>query len=164
MRNLGVILDQDLSFNSHIKTVSRSAFYYLWKCKDQENTDPECCWKASPAFVTSSLDDCYSLLSGCPKNSLRSLQLIRNAAARILTGDHMTAVLVSLKPPPIKSGIVFKLLLLTYKVFRGQAPSSPSGGANNIVPSQWTAALSGCWFSCGSQGYWKRNLIFRLLS
>ncbi len=28
-RNLGVILDSDLNFSSHIKTITKSAFYHL---------------------------------------------------------------------------------------------------------------------------------------
>ncbi|TWW77382.1 L-aminoadipate-semialdehyde dehydrogenase-phosphopantetheinyl transferase [Takifugu flavidus] len=73
------------------------------------------------------LDYCNSLLSGCPNNSLRSLQLIPNAAARVLTGidkiDHITPVLASLHWLPVKFRIIFKTLLLTYKVLRGLAPS-----------------------------------------
>lgn len=37
--------------------------------------------------------------------------------------DHMTPVLVSLCWLPIKSRIVFRILLLTYEVLRGPAPS-----------------------------------------
>ena len=29
VRNLGVIFDQDMSFNSHIKHISRTAFFHL---------------------------------------------------------------------------------------------------------------------------------------
>ena len=36
------------------------------------------------AFVNSRLDYCSSLLLGCLKNSLKSLQLIQNAAARVV--------------------------------------------------------------------------------
>ncbi|TWW57467.1 hypothetical protein D4764_07G0001860 [Takifugu flavidus] len=60
-------------------------------------------------------------------NSLRSLQLIQNAAARVLTGidkrDHITPVLASLHWLPVKFRIIFKTLLLTYKVLRGLVPS-----------------------------------------
>ncbi|KAI3373392.1 hypothetical protein L3Q82_021939 [Scortum barcoo] len=37
------------------------------------------------AFVSSRLDYCNSLLSGCPNKSLKTLQLVQNAAARVLT-------------------------------------------------------------------------------
>ena len=101
VRNLGVIFDQDLSFNSHIKQTSRTAFFHLRNISKIRHilsqTDAE---KLVHAFVTSRLDYCNSLLSGCSKKSLRSLQLIQNAAARILTGtrtrEHITSVLASL--------------------------------------------------------------------
>jgi len=79
------------------------------------------------AFVTSRLDYCNSLLSGCSNKSLKSLQLIQNAAARVLTKtkkrDHMTPVLAALHWLPVKSRITFKILLLTYKALIGDAPS-----------------------------------------
>uniref|UniRef100_A0A674PCY9 Reverse transcriptase domain-containing protein n=1 Tax=Takifugu rubripes TaxID=31033 RepID=A0A674PCY9_TAKRU len=128
VRNLGVTFDQNLSFNSHIKLVSRSAFFHLRNIskirKLLMQPDAE---KLVHAFVTSRLDYCNSLLSGCPNNSLRSLQLIQNAAARVLTGidkrDHISPVLASLHWLPVKFRITFKTLLLTYKVLRGLAPS-----------------------------------------
>jgi len=55
------------------------------------------------------------------------LQLIQNAAARVLTGtrkrDHISPVLASLYWLPVKFRIEFKILLLTYKALHGQAPS-----------------------------------------
>uniref|UniRef100_A0A674PHN9 Reverse transcriptase domain-containing protein n=1 Tax=Takifugu rubripes TaxID=31033 RepID=A0A674PHN9_TAKRU len=128
VRNLGVTFDQNLSFNSHIKLVSRSAFFHLRNItkirKLLTRHDAE---KLIHAFVSSRLDYYNSLLSGCPNNSLRSLQLIQNAAARVLTGidkrDHITPVMASLHWLPVKFRIIFKTLLLTYKVHRGLAPS-----------------------------------------
>ena len=56
--------------------------------------------------------------------SIKTLQLIQNAAARVLTGtrkrDHISPVLASL---PVKFRIEFKILPLTYKALHGQAPS-----------------------------------------
>ncbi|TWW55907.1 hypothetical protein D4764_09G0009570 [Takifugu flavidus] len=128
VKNLGVTFDQNISFNSHIKTVSRSAFFHLRNItrirKLLTRHDAE---KLVHAFVTSRLDYCNSLLSGCPNNSSRSLQLIQNAAARVLTGidkrDHITPVMASLHWLPVKFRIIFKTLLLSYKVLRGLAPS-----------------------------------------
>jgi len=73
------------------------------------------------------LDYWNSLLLGCPTNSLKSLQLIQNAAARVLMitdrGDHISTVLVSLHWLIVKFRIEFKILLLTYKALNDQAPS-----------------------------------------
>lgn len=128
VRNLGVTFDQDLTFNSHIQNVGRSAFFHLRNIakirgflsfKDAE--------KIIHAFVTSRLDYCNSVLAGCPNSSLRTLQLIQNSAARLLTGtrrrQHITPILASLHWLPVKFRIEFKILVLTYKALHSQAPS-----------------------------------------
>ena len=110
VRNFGVISDQDLSFDSHIKQVSTTAFFHLRNIVKIRNilsqSDAE---KLGHAFVTSSLDYCNSLLLGCPTNSLKSLQLIQNTAARILMRtnrkDYISPVLASLHWLPVKSKI-----------------------------------------------------------
>ncbi|XP_042341350.1 uncharacterized protein LOC121942262, partial [Plectropomus leopardus] len=143
VRNLGVLFDQDLSFASHIKQTSRTAFFHLRNIAKIRHilsqTDAE---KLVHAFVTSRLDYCNSLLFGCPNKSLRSLQLVQNAAARVLTRskkrDHISPVLASLHWLPVKSRIEFKILLLTYKALNGQAPSYLS---QLIVPYQPSRSL-----------------------
>ncbi|XP_065809412.1 uncharacterized protein, partial [Labrus bergylta] len=128
VRNLGVLFGQDMSFNSHISQVSRTAYFHLRNISKIRNilsqNDAE---KLVHAFVTSRLDYCNSLLSGCSGKSLKTLQLVQNAAARVLTRtrkwDHITPVLASLHWLPIQSRIEFKILLLTYKALNGQAPS-----------------------------------------
>ena len=73
------------------------------------------------------LDYCNSLLLGCPTNSLKSLQLIQNAADRVLMRtnrrDHVSPGLASLHWLPVKFRIEFKILLLTYKALNDRAPS-----------------------------------------
>lgn len=128
VRNLGVIFDPDLSFDAHIRQVCKTAFFHLRSIMKIRNIlslkDAE---KLVHAFITSRLDYCNSVLSGCSKKSLRSLQLVQNAAARVLTGtrkrEHITPVLSSLHWLPVKFRIEFKILLLTYKALSDQAPS-----------------------------------------
>ncbi|CAJ1053038.1 RNA-directed DNA polymerase from mobile element jockey [Xyrichtys novacula] len=128
VRNLGVVFDQDLSFSSHIQQISRTAFFHLRNISKirriLSQSDAE---KLVHAFVTSRLDYCNSLLSGCSSKSLRTLQLVQNAAARVLTRtsrrEHISPVLASLHWLPIKYRIEFKILLVTYKALNGQAPS-----------------------------------------
>ncbi|XP_077957075.1 uncharacterized protein LOC144406165 [Gasterosteus aculeatus] len=106
--------------------VSRTAYFHLRNISKIRNflsqSDAEFFFHA---FVTSRLDYCNSLLSGRCK-SLKPLQLIQNAAARVLTRtkkrDHITPVLTSLHCLPVKSRIDFKVLLLTYKALAGEAP------------------------------------------
>ncbi len=85
-KNLGVILETDLSFSSHVKAVTKSAYYHLkniakiWCFVFSQDLE-----KLVHVFITSRVDYCTGLLTGLPKKTIRHLQLIQNAAARILT-------------------------------------------------------------------------------
>ncbi len=113
VKNLGVILETDLSFSSHVKAVTKSAYYHL------KNIARIRCFVSSQdleklvhAFITSRVDYFNGLLTGLPKKTIRQLQLIQNAAARILTrtrkSDHITLVLRSLHWLPVTFRIDFK--------------------------------------------------------
>ncbi len=73
--------------------------------------------------MTSRLDYCNALLGGCPASSINKLQVVQNAAARVLTRsrkyDHITPILQSLHWLPIKFCISYNILLLTYKALKG---------------------------------------------
>ena len=82
--------------------------------------------KLTHAFVSSHLDYCNSALSGIPVSHLRPLQRIQNSAARLVTlsrkSEHVTPILKSLHWLPIRQRIIFKVLLMTYKIINGLAP------------------------------------------
>ncbi len=73
------------------------------------------------AFMTSRLDYFNALLGGCPASSINKLQIVQNAAARVLTRsrkyDHITPILQSLHWLPIKFRISYKILLLAYNLY-----------------------------------------------
>ncbi len=89
------------------------------KCFDAE--------KLVHAFMTSRLDYCDALLGGCPASSINKLQIVQNAAARVLTRsrkyDHITPILQYLHWLPIKFHIGYKILLLAYKALNYLAPA-----------------------------------------
>uniref|UniRef100_A0A3Q3LSB9 Reverse transcriptase domain-containing protein n=1 Tax=Mastacembelus armatus TaxID=205130 RepID=A0A3Q3LSB9_9TELE len=99
--NLGVIMDSDLNFNSHIKSITSSAFYHLKNIARikgiMSKPDLE---RLIHAFISSRLDYCNGLFTGLSKRAVRQLQYIQNAAARVLTRNrkynHITPVLRSL--------------------------------------------------------------------
>ncbi len=131
VRNLGVILETDLSFSSHVKAVTKSAYYHLKNiAKIRCFVSSQDLEKLVHAFITSRVDYwvdyCNGLLTGLPKKTIRQLQLNLNAAARILTrirkSEHITPVLRSLHWLPVTFRIDFKVLLLVYKSLNGLGP------------------------------------------
>ncbi|XP_017330014.2 heterogeneous nuclear ribonucleoprotein A0a isoform X1 [Ictalurus punctatus] len=127
VKDLGVIIDSSLSFDAHVDNITRIAFFHLRNISKIRNIlslhDAEI---LVHAFVTSRLDYCNALLSECSSRNINKLQLVQNAAARVLTRtrryDHITPILSILHWLPVKSRINYKILLLTYKALNGLAP------------------------------------------
>ena len=77
IKDLGVTLDSDLAFDAHIKNISRVAFYHLRNIsKIRKMLSLHNAEMLVHACVTSRLDDCNALLSGCANSTLKGLQLI----------------------------------------------------------------------------------------
>ncbi len=78
------------------------------------------------AFLTSRLDYCNSLYCGLPQTVIFRLQIVQNAAARLLTGtkkrDHISPILASLHWLPVNFRIDFKIAVFVYKALSGLAP------------------------------------------
>ena len=79
------------------------------------------------AFVTTKLDFGNATLAGVPKRLLAKLQLVQNAAARLISRtpkyEHITPVLSELHWLPVEMRIKFKILLTVFKCISGSAPS-----------------------------------------
>ncbi len=68
------------------------------------------------AFMTTRFDYCNALLGGCSARLINRLQMVQNAAARVLTRTrkyyHISPVLSTLHWLPIKHRIDFKISVL----------------------------------------------------
>lgn len=174
VRNLGVIFDAQLTFNSHFNNITKVAFFHLRNIARirpfLSRPDAE---KLIHAFITSRLDYCNSLFAGLPANSIKRLQYIQNSAARVLTHTssrhHITPVLQQLHWLPVQSRIDFKVLILTYKAVHGLAPDyicdlvTPSiparslrsaGSLSLCQPRCKLKTMGGRAFSCNAPKLW----------
>ena len=139
-RNLGVIMDSDLILKAAIlrQVPRQSTIYYLKNISRIRGLMS--LEKLVHAFIFSRLDYCNGVFTGLPKNSIRQLQLIQNAAARVLTRtkkvDHITPVLRSLHWLPVYQTIDFKILLLDYKALNGFGPKYISDLLPHYEPSR----------------------------
>ena len=77
------------------------------------------------AVVLSCLDYCNSLLAGLPACAVKPLQLIQNAAARLVFNlpkfSYVTLLLRTLHWLPVEAHIHYKTMVLTYGTARGTA-------------------------------------------
>ena len=83
----------------HVNNICKVAFYHIHNlskirnCLTQKDTET-----LVPAFISSKLDNCNSLLTGLPQYLLDKLQRVQNAVARLVSCtriyDNITPVLI----------------------------------------------------------------------
>ncbi|XP_068690995.1 uncharacterized protein [Montipora foliosa] len=128
VKDLGVFFDKHMNLKSHISSICSSASFALHNIgKIRKHLDQATTKRLVHGFVSSRLDNCNSLLFGLPLYQIERLQRIQNTAARVVTlssiKEHVTPILNDLHWLPIHNRIKFKILLLTYKVLNGFAPT-----------------------------------------
>ncbi len=100
-RNLGVVIDDQLNFTDHITKNARSCRFALYNIKKIRHFLSEHATQLLvEALVLSRLDYCNALLAGLPASSIKPLQLIQNAAARLIFNEpkitNITPLFISL--------------------------------------------------------------------
>ncbi len=91
VRNLGVIFDQ-LTFKEHIVKTARSCRFALHNIrKIRPFLTEHAAQLLVQALVVSRLDYCNALLAGHPSNTIKPLQMIQNAAARLVFNEPKRA-------------------------------------------------------------------------
>ncbi len=93
-RNFGVMIDDQLTFSDHIAKTAQSCRFALFNIRPLLSEHAS--QLLAQALVLSRLDYCNALLAGLPDSSIKPVQLIQNAAARLIFNKpkrmHVTPV------------------------------------------------------------------------
>jgi len=125
VKNLGVLIDSQLTMADHIAAVCRSGFFQLRQLRSiRQSLMPAAVKTLVHAFI-SRLDYCYQLFVGVTGRLLDKLQSLQNAAAPLVTGarkfdrintcDAGTSLVTSTDQG-------FKTAVLVFKCLHGLAP------------------------------------------
>ncbi len=100
VRNFGVIFEEQLTFKEHIANTVRSCRFALHNIRNIRPFLTEHAAQLVQALVISRLDYSNALLAGLPSNTIKPLQMIQNAAARLVFNEpkraHVTPLFMSL--------------------------------------------------------------------
>lgn len=96
VKTLGVILDQKLTLESHVKSLAQSCFFHLRNIsRIRSFMSFNYLQRVIHALITSRLDYCNAVFTCLGQNMTAQLQGVQNAAARLLT-SHESMIISTL--------------------------------------------------------------------
>ena len=141
VRNLGVTLDQNLSFQQNVSRVCQICYFELRRINSiRHYLSQDALTKLIYAFVLSKIDYCEFLLAGCPKQLIQKHQKVQNNAAGLICrtrkSDHISPVVHTLHWLPVEQRSECKLLLLAFQSVNNEDPSYVSDLLKFCIPSR----------------------------
>ena len=127
-KNLGVIIDDELTFKRHVDKIVKSCNMTIRKLsKIKDFLTYEQLRTAVCSYVFLTIDYCNSLLYGIQADLLDKLQSVQNSAARLVRGKSKfqgsTAEFIrKCHWLRIRERIIFKICVLVHKCLYGSAP------------------------------------------
>ena len=121
VKNLGVLLDSNLSMDGQIKSITKNCFFNIRNIdKIRKYRDQDSCKMFVNNLIISYLDYCNALGHGLPDYLLNHLQRVENTAARLVLcirkSAHITPVLMKLHWLPLQHRVKFKNLMQVFKI------------------------------------------------
>src|SRR6218665_3881795 len=129
VRDLGLTLDQQLTFPPHINRLCRDCYYQLrqlWVISRSLTSTATA--TLVHAFVTSRLDYCSTLYIGLPAVRLGCIERVIRTAARLIGGiprtGHVSAYMLDvLHWLPLQQRITFRIVAMVWRCILGLAPA-----------------------------------------
>ena len=114
VRDLGVMIDAELSMRVHVSRTAQTCFYHLRRLRSiRGQLGRDVTARLVSAFVLSRLDYCNAVLAGLPASTVAPFQRVLHAAARFVLNlrprDHVSAALRELHWLPVAQRIDYKL-------------------------------------------------------
>ena len=131
VKNLGFQLDRPLSMESQVNSIVSHCYKLIGDvARIRDLLSESDTVSLMHAIVSSRMDYCNSLFYGIEKTLISKLQKVQNAAARLISKrrkyESVRDVLKELHWLPVRQRIIFKILLLTFKILNGMAPENLS--------------------------------------
>ena len=147
IRNLGVILDSEITLNPQINDVCRLSYYHLRRVNKIRKYLTEYAVKTLvQALVTSRTDYCNGIYFGLPAKYTRKLQLVQNASARVIAKikrrEHITPVLRDLHWLPIQKRSQYKMMVLVFNALYKHGPTYITEYLNWYTPSRTLRSMN----------------------
>ena len=167
-KNLGVWIDENLDFGTHIRKVVSSTFLVIRAISKIRVFLPlEYLKTVVCALTLSKLDYCNALYYGISKNELGLLQSVQNAAIRLIKGGNkfdrrsLTPIYEELHWLRIEERVVFKICLIVHKCIWGMGPEAyqdmikmSNSRTLKLVEKKFTSEYGKRAFSCAGPKLW----------
>ena len=128
VRDLGVFIDKELTMEAHVSNTVRGCMYQLRQLRSVKRSLALDSRRAlATAFVASRIDYCNGVLYGVAKGEVQQLQMVLNAAARLVVGtgkfSHVTPILRDvLHWLPVQHRISYKIAILAPGLYSQHRP------------------------------------------
>ena len=129
VRDLSVFIDRELTMEAHVSITVRGCMYQLHQLRSVKRSLTLDSRRAlATAFVASRIDYCNGVLYGVAKGEVQRLQMVLNAAARLVVGtgkfSHVTPILRDvLLWLPVQHRISYKIAVLARDCIHGIGPA-----------------------------------------
>jgi hypothetical protein len=129
VRDLGVILDSELTMEEHVIKLCQTCFFHLRRIRSvRRSLTSQALNTLVHAFISSRIDFCNGVLCGISGYLIDRLQSVLNSSARLVLNirkyDHISAALRdNLHWLPIHQRVQFKICLFVRSCLVGAAPT-----------------------------------------